>query len=118
MRPREAIRVVTFERAIAAPFCTRQLADLGARVIKFERPGTGDFARNYDERVSGLSSHFVWTNRSKESITLDVKQAKAIDVVRKLLVFLTNRAKGTALLVHNLLSAKGKVNRLHQQKRD
>jgi itaconate CoA-transferase len=98
MRPLEGIKVVTFEHAIAAPFCTRQLADLGARVIKVERPGTGDFARNYDERVSGLASHFVWTNRSKESITLDVKQTQAIDVVRKLLadadVFVQNLAPG------------------------
>ncbi|MGF6778060.1 CaiB/BaiF CoA transferase family protein [Paraburkholderia sp. GAS334] len=98
MRPLEGIKVVTFEHAIAAPFCTRQLADLGARVIKVERPGTGDFARNYDERVSGLASHFVWTNRSKESITLDVKQPQAIDVVHKLLadadVFVQNLAPG------------------------
>src|SRR5690606_31077642 len=63
-RPLEGITVITLEHAIAAPFCTRQLADLGARVIKIERPGTGDFARAYDERVNGLSSHFVWTNRS------------------------------------------------------
>src|ERR1700759_4569179 len=98
MRPLDGIKVVTFEHAIAAPFCTRQLADLGARVIKVERPGTGDFARNYDERVSGLASNFVWTNRSKESITLDVKQAQAIDVVHKLLadadVFVQNLAPG------------------------
>lgn len=98
MRPLDGIKVVTFEHAIAAPFCTRQLADLGARVIKVERPGTGDFARNYDERVSGLASHFVWTNRSKESITLDVKQTHAIDVVHKLLadadVFVQNLAPG------------------------
>ncbi|WP_321797627.1 CaiB/BaiF CoA-transferase family protein [Caballeronia sp. J97] len=98
MRPLQGIKVVTFEHAIAAPFCTRQLADLGARVIKVERPGTGDFARNYDERVSGLASHFVWTNRSKESITLDVKQAAAIEVVHALLadadVFVQNLAPG------------------------
>ncbi|RDK03620.1 CaiB/BaiF CoA transferase family protein [Paraburkholderia lacunae] len=98
MRPLEGIKVVTFEHAIAAPFCTRQLADLGARVIKIERPGTGDFARNYDERVSGLASHFVWTNRSKESLTLDVKQAQAIEVVHRLLanadVFVQNLAPG------------------------
>jgi len=68
MRPLDGIKVVALEHAIAAPFCTRQLADLGARVIKIERPGAGDFARGYDERVSGLSSHFVWTNRSKESL--------------------------------------------------
>ncbi|KVD21265.1 CoA-transferase [Burkholderia ubonensis] len=98
MRPLEGIKVVTFEHAIAAPFCTRQLADLGARVIKVERPGVGDFARRYDERVSGLASHFVWTNRSKESITLDVKQPAALEVVHKLLadadVFVQNLAPG------------------------
>ena len=98
MRPLQGIKVVTFEHAIAAPFCTRQLADLGARVIKIERPGTGDFARNYDERVSGLASHFVWTNRSKESLTLDVKHPEALDVVHKLLadadVFVQNLAPG------------------------
>ncbi|TKC87989.1 CoA transferase [Trinickia terrae] len=98
MRPLEGIKVVTFEHAIAAPFCTRQLADLGARVIKIERPGTGDFARNYDERVSGLASHFVWTNRSKESVTLDVKRPEAIEVVHRLLadadVFVQNLAPG------------------------
>ncbi|MDR5796260.1 CaiB/BaiF CoA-transferase family protein [Caballeronia sp. LZ008] len=98
MRPLQGIKVVTFEHAIAAPFCTRQLADLGARVIKIERPGTGDFARNYDERVSGLASHFVWTNRSKESVTLDVKHPGALDVVHKLLadadVFVQNLAPG------------------------
>jgi itaconate CoA-transferase len=92
------ITVVTFEHAIAAPFCTRQLADLGARVIKIERPGTGDFARNYDERVSGLASHFVWTNRSKESLTLDVKQPDAVDIVHQLLaqadVLVQNLAPG------------------------
>ncbi|KVN68225.1 CaiB/BaiF CoA transferase family protein [Burkholderia ubonensis] len=98
MRPLEGIKVVTFEHAIAAPFCTRQLADLGARVIKVERPSVGDFARRYDERVSGLASHFVWTNRSKESITLDVKQPAALEVVHKLLadadVFVQNLAPG------------------------
>ena len=77
MRPLDGITVVTLEHAIAAPFCTRQLADLGARVIKIERPGSGDFARDYDTRVRGLASHFVWTNRSKESVTLDVKHAEA-----------------------------------------
>ena len=77
MRPLNGITVVTLEHAIAAPFATRQLADLGARVIKIERPGVGDFARGYDERVRGLASHFVWTNRSKESLTLDVKHPEA-----------------------------------------
>ncbi len=77
IRPLDGITVVTLEHAIAAPFCTRQLADLGARVIKIERPGTGDFARAYDERVNGMASHFVWTNRSKESLSLDVKHPQA-----------------------------------------
>ena len=77
MQPLRGITVVTLEHAIAGPFATRQLADLGARVIKIERPGVGDFARGYDERVRGLASHFVWTNRSKESLTLDVKHAEA-----------------------------------------
>jgi itaconate CoA-transferase len=95
MRPLEGITVVTLEHAIAAPFCTRQLADLGARVIKVERPGSGDFARAYDERVRGLASHFVWTNRSKESLTLDVKQAAAQDVLGKLI-------EGADVLVQNL----------------
>ncbi len=77
-RPLDGITVVSLEHAIAAPFCTRQLADLGARVIKVERPGTGDFARAYDSRVKGQASHFVWTNRSKESLTLDLKQPAAL----------------------------------------
>ncbi|CAG9220936.1 CAIB/BAIF family protein [Paraburkholderia tropica] len=98
MRPLEGIKVVTFEHAIAAPFCTRQLADLGARVIKVERPGVGDFARGYDERVHGLASHFVWTNRSKESLTLDVKRDEALEIVHTLLVdadvFVQNLAPG------------------------
>src|SRR5688500_18367396 len=81
VRPLDGITVVTLEHAIAAPFCTRQLADLGARVIKVERPGSGDFARAYDERVRGMASHFVWTNRSKESLTLDVKHPRAKDVL-------------------------------------
>ena len=72
IKPLDGITVVSLEHAIAAPFCTRQLADLGARVIKVERPEVGDFARAYDARVNGEASHFVWTNRSKESITLEV----------------------------------------------
>ncbi|MBS0455068.1 MAG: CoA transferase [Proteobacteria bacterium] len=99
-RPLDGITVVTLEHAIAAPFCTRQLADLGARVIKVERPGTGDFARHYDERVRGLASHFVWTNRSKESLTLDVKHSQAQPVLAKLLeeadVLVQNLAPGAA----------------------
>jgi itaconate CoA-transferase len=100
MRPLDGITVVTLEHAIAAPFCTRQLADLGARVIKVERPGVGDFARAYDERVDGLASHFVWTNRSKESLTLDVKQSEARVILDKLLtkadVLVQNLAPGAA----------------------
>ena len=100
MRPLDGITVVTLEHAIAAPFCTRQLADLGARVIKVERPGSGDFARAYDERVRGLASHFVWTNRGKESVTLDVKHPKAQDVLAGLLekadVLVQNLAPGAA----------------------
>ncbi|QRY77888.1 CoA transferase [Pseudomonas sp. PDNC002] len=99
-RPLDGITVVSLEHAIAAPFCTRQLADLGARVIKVERPGVGDFARGYDERVNGLASHFVWTNRSKESLTLDLKQAEAGDVLDSLLakadVLVQNLAPGAA----------------------
>ena len=99
-RPLDGVTVVTLEHAIAAPFCTRQLADLGARVIKVERPGTGDFARAYDERVNGMASHFVWTNRSKESLTLDVKQPEAQEVLAKLLdgadVLVQNLAPGAA----------------------
>ncbi|HEV2042696.1 MAG TPA: CaiB/BaiF CoA-transferase family protein [Casimicrobiaceae bacterium] len=99
-RPLDGITVVTLEHAIAAPFCTRQLADLGARVIKVERPGTGDFARAYDERVNGMASHFVWTNRSKESLSLDVKHPEARKVLEKLLeeadVLVQNLAPGAA----------------------
>jgi crotonobetainyl-CoA:carnitine CoA-transferase CaiB-like acyl-CoA transferase len=86
MQPLQGLTVVTLEHAIAAPFATRQLADLGARVIKIERPGTGDFARGYDARVKGLASHFVWTNRSKESVTLDVKHPDAAQVLERLVI--------------------------------
>ncbi|KFX81195.1 CoA-transferase, partial [Ralstonia solanacearum] len=85
MRPLDGITVVSLEHAIAAPFCTRQLADLGARVIKIERPGVGDFARGYDARVNGLSSHFAWTNRSKESFALDLKHPQAPAILAALL---------------------------------
>ena len=98
MRPLDGITVVSLEHAIAAPFCTRQLADLGARVIKIERPITGDFARNYDQRVKGMSSHFTWTNRSKESLCLDIKHPKAFEALLKLLttadVLVQNLAPG------------------------
>jgi len=96
MRPLNGIVVVALEHAVAAPFCTRQLADLGARVIKIERPGSGDFAREYDGRVRGQSSHFVWTNRSKESLTLDLKHAEAPDILARLLA-------GADVLVQNLM---------------
>src|SRR5690606_39623882 len=81
----DALPIFSLEQAIAAPFCTRQLADLGARVIKIERPETGDFARAYDERARGLSSHFAWTNRSKESFALDVKHSEAREILHRLL---------------------------------
>ena len=98
--PLKGVTVVTLEQAVAAPFATRQLADLGARVIKIERPDGGDFARAYDATVNGLSSHFVWLNRSKESMTLDLKQPAATDVLHRLLeradVFMQNLAPGAA----------------------
>ncbi len=83
--PLAGIQVVSIEQAIAAPLCTRQLAELGARVIKIERRKSGDFARDYDSRVKGLSSHFVWTNRGKESLTLDLKKGEAQRILHKLL---------------------------------
>ena len=98
--PLDGVTVVSCEQAVAAPLATRHLADLGARVLKIERPGTGDFARAYDETVHGLSSHFVWLNRSKESVTLDLKSDAAADVMAALLdradVFVQNFAPGVA----------------------
>jgi itaconate CoA-transferase len=100
MRPLEGITVVALEQVIAGPFATRQLAELGARVIKIERPGVGDASRGYDRTVKGLSSHFVWTNRSKESLALDVKHPAAGEILERLLaradVFLQNLAPGAA----------------------
>ncbi|KAG9769656.1 hypothetical protein KCU88_g6825, partial [Aureobasidium melanogenum] len=97
-RPLDGITVVSIEQAIAAPFCTRQLADQGARVIKIERPEVGDFARDYDTRVNGLASHFVWTNRSKESLALDLKAPRDLEILKKLLgradVLVQNLAPG------------------------
>lgn len=99
-RPLDGITVVSLEHAIAAPFCTRQLADLGARVIKVERPGVGDFARAYDTRVHGQASHFIWTNRSKESLALDLKHPEALAALKDLLkdadVLVQNLAPGAA----------------------
>src|SRR5258707_6403125 len=100
MLPLKNITVVAVEQAVAAPFATRQLADLGARIIKIERPIDGDFARGYDTTVNGLASHFVWLNRSKESLTLDLKRPEAQDVLARLLaradVFVQNLAPGAA----------------------
>src|SRR5499427_1349621 len=98
--PLAGITVVALEQAVAVPFATRQLADLGARVIKIERPEGGDFARSYDTAVHGLSSHFVWLNRGKESLALDVKRPEAQLVLSRLLdradVFIQNLAPGAA----------------------
>src|SRR4028118_1272726 len=100
MLPLEGIAVVALEQAVAAPFATRQLADLGARVVKIERPGRGDFARHYDETVNGMASHFVWLNRSKESMTLDLKKEGAGEVLGRLVssadIFVQNLAPGAA----------------------
>jgi itaconate CoA-transferase len=100
MLPLEGITIISIEQAVAAPFATRQLADLGARVIKIERPDVGDFARGYDETVKGMASHFVWLNRSKESLTLDLKHLEARQIVQQLLedadVFIQNLAPGAA----------------------
>src|SRR3990172_7677363 len=100
MLPLEGITVVSLEQAVAAPFASRQLADLGARVIKIERPGVGDFARDYDQSVRGLSAYFVWLNRSKESLTLDVKHPRAKEILARLVahadVFIQNLAPGAA----------------------
>jgi CoA:oxalate CoA-transferase len=100
MLPLEGITVVSLEQAVAAPFASRQLADLGARVIKIERPKVGDFARDYDQSVKGQSAYFVWLNRSKESLTLDVKHPQAAEILARLLetadVFIQNLAPGAA----------------------
>jgi itaconate CoA-transferase len=101
--PLAGITVVSFEQAVSAPYCTRMLADLGARVIKVERPGTGDFARWYDGAANGLATHFVWLNRNKESLTLDVKRPEA----RRILDLLLDRAD---VVVQNL--APGAAQRL------
>lgn len=98
--PLDGIVVVALEQAVAGPLATRHLADLGARVIKVERLGEGDFARHYDDAVRGLASHFVWLNRSKESVSVDIKSSEGLAVVRSLIaradVFLQNSAPGSA----------------------
>lgn len=113
-RPLDGITVVSLEHAIAAPFCTRQLADLGARVIKVERPEGGDFARAYDARVRGLASHFVWTNRSKESLALDLKQPDELAALKTLLVqadvLVQNLAPGAAARMGLSFSELHKIN--------
>jgi crotonobetainyl-CoA:carnitine CoA-transferase CaiB-like acyl-CoA transferase len=100
MLPLEGVRVVSLEQAVAAPLATRQLADFGARVIKIERPGSGDFARGYDRMVKGMSAYFIWLNRSKESLTLDLKHREASSILEGLLeqadVFVQNLAPGAA----------------------
>ena len=103
MLPLQGVTVVAVEQAVAAPFATRQLADLGARVVKVERPGSGDFARAYDSTVKGMASHFVWTNRSKESLTLDLKRPEAAEALRRLIA-------GADVFIHNL--APGAISRL------
>jgi itaconate CoA-transferase len=103
MLPLEGITVIALEQALAAPYATRHLADMGARVIKIERPGVGDFARYYDTTVKGMSSYFVWANRSKESLTLDVKQPAAKEIMHQLLA-------SADVFVHNLIP--GAVERL------
>ena len=99
-RPLDGITVVSLEHAVAAPLCTRHLADLGARVVKVERPGGGDFARGYDQRVKGQSSHFTWVNRSKQSLALDLKRPQARAALMALLgradVLVQNLAPGAA----------------------
>ncbi len=98
--PLDGVTVVAVEQAVSAPFATRQLADLGARVIKVERPDGGDFARNYDTAAQGLASHFVWCNRGKESIAVDLKDPRGLEIVRRLVadadVFVQNLAQGAA----------------------
>ncbi len=98
VRPLDHILVVALEHAIAAPYCTRQLADLGARVIKVERPEVGDFARAYDQRARGESSHFVWVNRSKESVALDLKNQRDLQSLKQIIakadVLVQNLAPG------------------------
>jgi itaconate CoA-transferase len=97
--PLAGVTVVALEQAVSAPMCTRVLADFGARVIKVENPKGGDFARHYDDVVNGLAAHFVWANRGKESVTLDLKTEAGLDVLHQLLdradVLVSNLAPGS-----------------------
>ncbi|MDT5047709.1 MAG: itaconate CoA-transferase [Mycobacterium sp.] len=97
--PLAGITVVALEQAVSAPMCTRVLADFGARVIKVENPKGGDFARHYDDVVNGLAAHFVWANRGKESVTLDLKTEAGLDILHRLLdradVLVSNLAPGS-----------------------
>ena len=116
MRPLDGITVLALEQAVAAPFATRQLADLGARIIKVERPEVGDFARKYDRTVHGQSSHFIWLNRSKESLTLDLKQPSAKEILEKLIkksdVFIQNLAPGA---VDRLGFSRNKLQKIKEE---
>src|SRR3984893_9967225 len=98
MRPLDGITVVSLEQALAAPLATRHLADLGARVIKVERPQSGDFAREYDETVHGMAACFVWLNRSKESLTLELNHSRSLEIMMGLIgradVFVQNLVPG------------------------
>jgi crotonobetainyl-CoA:carnitine CoA-transferase CaiB-like acyl-CoA transferase len=99
MAPLAGVTVVSLEQAVAAPMCTRTLGDFGARVIKVENPAGGDFARDYDDVVHGLAAHFVWVNRGKESVTLDLKSAAGLEILHRLLdradVLVSNLTPGT-----------------------
>jgi hypothetical protein len=115
--PLSGITVISVEQAVAAPFATRQLADLGARVIKIERPGVGDFARNYDETVKGMASYFVWLNRGKQSLSLDLKSNAARSILTSLIdraeVFVQNLAPGaTARMGFSAQSLRARDERL------
>jgi itaconate CoA-transferase len=114
MRPMDGMRVIALEHAVAAPLCTRHLADMGADVIKIERPGDGDFARAYDDYVNGICSHFIWLNRGKRSVTLDVKNADAREALDTLIagadVLVQNLAPGAAARLGLTLEALKPVN--------
>jgi itaconate CoA-transferase len=110
--PLAGIMVVSVEQAVAAPFATRHLADLGARVIKVERPGAGDFARSYDTTVKGMASYFVWLHRGKQSLSLDLKSAAGLSILTSLIdradVFVQNLAPGAAARMGLSAAASGR----------